>query len=246
MVTAAVGADGVHVSVPSMVVAVVACQQQQQLQQQQQDRHIRRDNRDGGGRDRGEGEGKDGGDVIRREVGSGRGYEGVSGVSGGRGRAEKNENEGEEEGEKKGEEKGEEGEAKDDNIDGDDSGFNLPWIEAVLVVSALCNQATVQAPAIAAGNANALPQPLALTPSQAPIPAANHRPPSPSDRFTAHTQVTNGVCQPPPPPPPVLPPPTVLPPSSSSSLSSLNQAPPIVVGGNTTDRVVLQVTHLQH
>ena len=33
MVTAAVGADGVHVSVPSMVVAVVACQQQQQLQQ---------------------------------------------------------------------------------------------------------------------------------------------------------------------------------------------------------------------
>ena len=99
MVTAAVGADGVHVSVPSMVVAVVACQQQQQLQQQQQDRHIRRDNRDGGGRDRGEGEGKDGGDVIRREVGSGRGYEGVSGVSGGRGRAEKNENEGEEEGE---------------------------------------------------------------------------------------------------------------------------------------------------
>ena len=238
VVTAAVGADGMHVSVPSMVVAVMACQQQQQQQQPQHDRHIRQVDR----KDEGKGEGKDGNDMNRPELKSSGGDD--EGVSGGWGLIDNLSEKEAKVDKKESLTEKEEREPKDD-VSGDNSSFDLPWIEAVLVVSALCNQASVQTTANEAvdGDGSAPSQTLAQTPSQTPSQApmlpASHPPPASYDRFNVLTQDAKDISQQSPPSVPPVP-------SSSSSIAQLRstvlQSPTTVVGGNTTDRVVLQVT----
>ena len=234
-----------HVSVPSMVVAVMACQQQQQQQQQKQpqqqpqhDRHIRQVDR----KDEGKGEGKDGNDMNRPELKSSGGDD--EGVSGGWGLVDNLSEKEAKVDKKESLTEKEEGEVKDD-VSGDNSSFDLPWIEAVLVVSALCNQASVQTSANEAvdGDGSAPSQTLAQTPSQTPSQApmlpASHPSPTSYDRFNVLTQDAKGISQQSPPSVPPVP-------SSSSSIAQLRptvlQSPTTVVGGNTTDRVVLQVT----